>query len=122
METVKSINFASIYVDDYQKAFKFYQKHFGFEVKYPMGDNASWGKAGEAAIYIEGGNKPSDVTEKSVRASVVFNVTSASSFFDQLKSDGVQMVHAEPQNMGADDYWFQFRDPAGNILEILGGK
>ena len=122
METVKSINFASIYVDDYQKAFAFYQRHFGFQVKHRMGDNASWGKAGEAAIYIEGGCKPTDITEKSVRSSVVFNVTSASKFFEQLKSDGIRMIHNEPQNMGADDYWFQFRDPSGNILEILGGK
>ncbi len=121
MEKVKSINFASIYVDDYQKAFAFYQKHFGYKVKYPMGEHASWGKAGEAAIYIEGGNKPADLTEKTVRASVVFNVTSASKFFNQLKLDGVSLIQAEPQNMGADDFWFQFRDPSGNILEILGG-
>lgn len=121
METVKSINFASIYVDDYKKAFAFYQKHFGYKVVYDMGENASWGKAGEAGIYIEGGHKPADFTEKSVRASVVFNVTSASKFFSQLKADGVAVVHAEPRHMGSDDYWFQFRDPAGNILEILGG-
>jgi len=122
MEKVKAINFAAIYVDDYKKAFAFYQKHFGYEVKYPMGEQASWGKAGEAAIYIEGGNNPIDITEKTVRTSVVFNVTSASKFFNQLKTDGVFLVQSEPQNMGADDYWFQFRDPAGNILEILGGQ
>ena len=122
MEKVKSINFASIYVDDYNRAFAFYQKHFGYEVKHPMGDQASWGKAGDATIYIEGGNRPSDTTEKSVRASVVFNVASASKFFEQLKADGIPLIHSEPQNMSADDYWFQFRDPAGNILEILGGK
>jgi predicted enzyme related to lactoylglutathione lyase len=121
METVKSINFASIYVDDYQKSFEFYTKHFGYEVKHPMGENASWGKAGEAAIYIEGGNKISELTEKSVRTSVVFNVTSTSKFYNQLKSDNVSLIHSEPQHMGSDDYWFQFRDPAGNILEILGG-
>ncbi len=122
MVKIKSINFASIYVEDYNQALSFYQKHFGYEVKFPMGDNASWGKAGEAAIYLEGGNKPVDVTEKSIRVSVVFNVASASVFFDQLKSDGVRLIQSEPLNMGADDYWFQFRDPAGNILEILGGK
>lgn len=122
MVKIKSINFASIYVEDYNQALSFYQKHFGYEVKSPMGDNASWGKAGEAAIYLEGGNKPVAVTEKSIRVSVVFNVASASVFFDQLKSDGVRLIQSEPLNMGADDYWFQFRDPAGNILEILGGK
>jgi predicted enzyme related to lactoylglutathione lyase len=121
MEKVKSINFASIYVDDYQKAFVFYQKHFGFEVKHRMGENASWGKAGDAAIYLEGGNSLTDFTDKSVRTSVVFNVESASKFFNQLTADGVITLQSEPQNMGADDYWFQFRDPAGNILEVLGG-
>jgi hypothetical protein len=31
------------------------------------------------------------------------------------------MIHEAPEHMGADKYWFQFRDPAGNILEVLGG-
>jgi len=25
-------------------------------------------------------------------------------------------------DMGGEQYWFQFYDPAGNILEALGGK
>lgn len=122
METVKGISFATIYVDDYPKSLAFYKKHFGYEIKHPMGENASWGKAGSAGLYLEGGNRQVDLTEKSVRASIVFSVESATKFFNQLKSDNVQMIQSEPQDMGSGDYWFQFRDPAGNILEVLGGK
>lgn len=122
MEKVKNICFACVYVDDYEKALAFYQKHFGFEIKFPMGNNSSWGKAGDAGLYIEGGNRSAEVTDKSVRASVVFGVVSAFEFFKQLKSDKINILQSEPKDMGGGDYWFQFKDPAGNIIEILGGK
>ena len=122
MEKVVGISSATVYVDDYQQALAFYQKHFGFEIKHRMGESASWGKIGEAALYIEGGNKPADITEKTVRASVVFSVKSAKKFFNQLKVDDINFIHSEPQNMGGGNFFFFFRDPAGNILEILGGE
>jgi len=116
------IAFATAYVDDYSKALAFYQKHLGFVIKFPMGEKASWGKIGELGLYLEGGNAPAGITAKTVRASVVFAVPSAYEFFKQLKDDDVPLLQPEPQHMGEGDYWFQFRDPSGNILEALGGK
>ena len=118
---VNRVSFVSVYVDDFSEALSFYQKHFGFEKKHDMGPKASWGKIGDVGLYIEGGNTPLKTEPKNVRASFVLRVDSARSLFDRLKSDGVRMVQTEVQDMGSGDFWFQFYDPAGNILEVLGG-
>jgi hypothetical protein len=49
-------------------------------------------------------------------------VGSAFALFDKLRDAGSPIVQAQPMNMGNDQYWFQFSDPAGNILEVVGGK
>ena len=119
MSQVQGIEFATVYVDDYEKALAFYQKHFGYEVLHPMSDTSSWGKVGDAGLYIEGKNEPAAVSDKSTRASIVFNVKSSLTFFKELKDAGVEIIQEEAVNMG-EHYWFQFKDPAGNILEALG--
>ena len=57
-----------------------------------------------------------------VRVAFVFHVESASALHAKLKEAGVKFVHEEPMHMGGDNYWFQFFDPAGNILEAVGAK
>ena len=118
---VKKISFVSVYVDDFSSALSFYQKHFGFEKKHDMGATAVWGKIGDVGLYIEGGNKPVQIAHTSVRASFVLNVDSAASLFQRLKDDNVSIIQTEPQDMGSGTFWFQFFDPAGNLLEVLGG-
>ena len=122
MSKIKNICFACVYVDDYQQALRFYKKHFGYEELYKMGEKASWGKAGGAGLYIDGGCREVRITDKCVRASVVFGVDSAWQFFEQLKTDEVETLQPEPEDMGEGDFWFQFRDPSGNILEVMGGR
>jgi hypothetical protein len=34
----------------------------------------------------------------------------------------VKIAQNEPMDMGQGDFWFQFYDPSGNILEVLGGR
>lgn len=122
MNQVEGIAFATIYVDDYPKALAFYQKHFGYEIKYPMSEHSSWGMAGTLGIYIEGGNSSVELNVKTARASIVFSVKSAHAFYQQLKQDSITMIQPAPKNMGGGDYWFQFKDTSGNILEALGGE
>jgi predicted enzyme related to lactoylglutathione lyase len=121
---VTGFNFNLIYVDDLEKALTFYQKYFGFTTKFTMDDNSHWGPAadGKINLWIGGGYKRADTTERSTRSSIMYSVASAGEFFAQLKADGVPTMQAEPQAMGEGDFWFQFMDPAGNILEALGGK
>ena len=57
-----------------------------------------------------------------MRPAFVFSVVSASELYERLKQAGVRFVHDEPMHMGGDNYWFQFYDPAGNIIEALGAK
>ena len=58
---------------------------------------------------------------KKTRPSFVLGVGSARALFDKLRQAEVPIVQSEPMNMGNEQYWFQFSDPAGNILEVLGG-
>jgi predicted enzyme related to lactoylglutathione lyase len=122
--TISGFAFNLIYVDDMAKSLAFYEKHFNFKKDFDMDDGSCWGKAGNGsiALWIGHGYKRADMTDKSTRTSIMYSVPSAKAFFQQLKSDNVPTLHSEPQHMGKGDYWFQFTDPAGNILEVLGGE
>lgn len=120
---VTGFAFNLVYVDDLAKALAFYEKHFGFQKKFDMDNGTScYGKAGEIGLWIGGGHKRVENAEKHTRTSIMYSVKSAHAFFKQLKDDGVQTIHPEPKNMGEGDYWFQFYDPAGNVLDVLGGE
>jgi predicted enzyme related to lactoylglutathione lyase len=120
--TLTGIEFVACYVDDFAKGYEFYHSVLGLEKLYDMGENACYFKLGESSgLYIEGGNQPVESGTKKVRASFVLGVGSAGALFAKLRAAGVPVVQAEPMNMGNDQYWFQFSDPAGNILEVLGG-
>ncbi len=49
------------------------------------------------------------------------SVESASALFERLRTEGITLLHEVPVNMGHEQYWFMFRDPAGNIIEVIGG-
>jgi predicted enzyme related to lactoylglutathione lyase len=118
---VKGIAFGSIYVDDYKAAYRFYSETLGLDKLYDMGDAACFfGLADDTGLYLQGGNTPASCQPESIRAAFVFAVESASATYERLRSAGARFVHDEPRHMGGDNYWFQFYDPAGNILEALG--
>lgn len=120
--TLMGIELVTCYVDDYQKAYDFYNGLLGLEKQYDMGEQACYFKLGESSgLYLEGGNAPASAGAGKVRASFVFGVGSAGAFFNKLKEAGVPTVQEKPMNMGNDQFWFQFSDPAGNLLEALGG-
>lgn len=122
MAKIQGIGVITIYTDDYDKAIKFYSKFLGFEVKAKVGENGCWGTMGAVNVYIEGGNTKVNIQPNSTRSSVALTVASAESTFNEFKSGGVELIQNEPQLIGEEDWWFQFKDPAGNILEIFGEK
>jgi predicted enzyme related to lactoylglutathione lyase len=120
---VKGLAFASVYVDDFEKAYRFYAEVLGLEKEYDMGSAACFFKLPDnTGLYLQGKNKTASYSEDTARAAFVFSVASAAATYERLKGAGVRFIHAEPRHMGGDNYWFQFYDPAGNILEALGGK
>jgi len=120
---VKGLAFASVYVDDFERACEFYEKVLGLEKEYDMGSAACFFRLPDnTGLYLQGKNKAVTYGEDAMRSAFVFSVDSASATYDRLKAAGVRFIHAEPRHMGGEQYWFQFYDPAGNILEALGGK
>lgn len=121
--TITGIAFVSAYVDDYQTAYAFYADLLGLEKQYDMGTASCFFKLGsDLGLYLEGGNSAQEVTAKSVRGAFTLSVPSAGAFFTKLSEAGVSIVQEKPMDMGQGDFWFQFRDPSGNIIEALGSE
>jgi predicted enzyme related to lactoylglutathione lyase len=73
-------------------------------------------------LCLQGKNRRASYAPDTTRAAFVFSVDSTAATHERLKAAGGKSIHAEPRRMGGDNYRFQFYDPAGNILEVLGGK
>lgn len=120
--TITGIAFVSAYVDDFEKGYEFYTHLLGLEKQYDMGDQACFLKLGDDdGLYLQGSNKTRESDPITSRATFTLSVPSASALFAKLKEAGVRIVEDEPMAIGS-MYWFQFYDPAGNMLEALGGK
>ena len=115
------IAFVSCYVDDLEKAIDFYVNLLGFSKAFDMGENAVFLSVTEdLGLYLQGKCDLVSVGPNSVRSTFTFQVKSAGKLFELLKSAGVETVESSPMKMDDTNYWFQFRDPAGNFLEVLG--
>lgn len=120
---ITGIAMGTVYVDDYDAAFAFYHDLLGLEKQFDTGPKACYFRiTDEVGIYLEGGNSPAAVTTTSVRAAFVLSVESAFALHAHLLAAGVRCMQATPMDMGGGLHWFQFYDPAGNILEALGGR
>ena len=112
-----------VYVDDIHSAIDFYSRILGLK---PYGEpegNSCFFTVGDNpnGLYLEGGYMRRDLDERSARLSFMLSVNSALNLFERLKAESVRLVHESPKQMGKNAYWFQFYDPAGNILEAVGG-
>lgn len=113
---VKHIATVAIYVDDQQKAKRFWTEKMGFEVtaEHPMGPNAYWlevaPKEAETRLVIY----PKAMMQGSehMKASIVFQCVDIMDTYVALKANGVEFL-GEPQKMqwGA---FVQFKDEEGN--------
>ncbi len=119
------VAFISVYVDDFEKAYKFYTDVLGMTKSFDMGSLAcflNYGKEGKEGMYLQGGNDKADFKESSSRPAFVLSVKSANELHAKLLQHNIRMIHDKPMDMGQGDFWFQCYDPCGNIIEFLGGK
>ncbi|HSM70548.1 MAG TPA: VOC family protein [Anaerolineales bacterium] len=119
---VKSLKFACIYVDQLDACKSFYETYLGFQKTADFGPDEIFGTLGEVDLWMGAGYQRLDGGAKSARATVMFGVTSVGDLFNALKSGQVQIVQDEPVEMQEGVYWLQFVDPAGNVIEVLGGE
>lgn len=121
--SITGVSLVCVYVEDFPTALAFYQNVLGLQKQDDMGPQACFLRVSdEFGLYLEGGNAVTDVDVKKTRLSFVLSIPSASAMFEKLQTAGVRIVHPAPIHMGGDNYWFQFCDPAGNVLEIHGGR
>lgn len=118
---ILGVSIATCYVDDFERAYDFYANVLGLVKQFDMGADACYFRFSDShtGLYLQGGNTPTATTADSVRASFILAVPSAHDLYAKLAAAGVPCVHDAPQDMGGGAYWFQFYDPAGNILEAL---
>ena len=88
-----------------------------------MGDTSCffWIGENQYGLFVDGGYKPLRANEDQTRAAFTFKVDSAQDLFARLKAAGAETLTDSPKDMGKGYFWFQFRDPAGNILEAISG-
>lgn len=125
--SILSVGMISIYASDYEVTRNFYTDILGLSDWNPMGDNACYIRFGVMAdgnpygMYIIGGRNPArEYHAMDSRATFALEVESAGKMFVKLQEAGVRLLQDEPMHMGSNWFWFQFLDPAGNVIEILG--
>ncbi|MBT3784424.1 hypothetical protein HOF92_05550, partial [bacterium] len=116
---IKSLSFQLIYVEELQPAVEFYTKFFGFKKKFDMSGDQIYGTTGDTEMWIGGGFKRTEQSADHTRSCTMMEIDSASRLFEAMKADGVKLYQESPVEMQDNVFWFQFQDPAGNILELL---
>lgn len=120
---ITGVGLISCYVEDFQKALPFYMETLGLTDWNPMGSQAgAFTVSDETTLFVIGGKNPSSLDRNSVRCTFAFSVDSVSAFTDRLKQAGAELVFEPPMQMNDETWWIQFHDPAGNLLEAIGGK
>jgi predicted enzyme related to lactoylglutathione lyase len=125
--TLTGIRFGACYVDDLAAARTFYEDVLGLTMAFEaMPDQVLFYGLGDDPFGIMlcrvDEAAPGPVGVKAAHASFVLQVASASALHAKLTEHGVSIPQPEPVPMGEGDFWFQFHDPAGNLLEVLGGE
>jgi predicted enzyme related to lactoylglutathione lyase len=120
---VLGIMSCNVYVDDFEKAVRFYGDTLGLKRGGSMGDTSCffWIGDNQYGLFLDGGYKPLRVSDDQARAAFTLKVESAQALFDRLRGAGAEILADAPKDMGKGYFWFQFRDPAGNILEAICG-
>ena len=122
MALVKGISMASVFAVDFKRAYDFYSGVLGLEMSFEMGDAAGYFALGEQGFYLQGGNVQAEYKDNTSRVSFTFDVESISALWEVLKKADVKTLSDTPVQMGEEQWWFQFYDTEGNIIEALGGK
>ncbi len=122
--TITALGFVTVYVDDFTAALEFYQDILGLEQSFQPDTESCFFAIGATrfGLLLRGGLAPAKSSAEAAHTSFVLMVDSALKLFEKLRLNGVKLLHEAPMDMGEGDFWFQFHDPAGNVLEVLGGK
>ena len=120
---ITGMSFAVVYVDDFAKALEFYADILALEKTHVAEKDACFFAIGpnKYGLFLAGGARARATKPEDSHAGFLLLVESAGALHQRLKLNGVKLVHDEPMDRGEGDYWFQFHDPAGNLLEVLGG-
>lgn len=117
----QGVHTVAIYVSNIARAKEFYIQILGFEHGWDVHENLTFLKTGSTHVYLEGGYDSVEITDKSARLSFFLEADgSVKEVFEILKSRGVELLQSSPEQVGDDTWWFQFKDPDGNILEVSG--
>lgn len=120
---VAGVGFVTAFVEDFPTAFMFYTEVVGLSNPAPMGPHACYFMfPNGTGMYLIGGNARRASESKSARMTFALEVKSAGELFVKLKSLGIMPVQEEPMEMNDEVIWFQVQDPAGNLIEIMGGR
>lgn len=119
---VENLKFVLVYVDQLEPCQTYYETYFGFEKTAEFRPGEIYGKLGNIDMWIGSGYDSNELGEKGCRASVMIGVNSVETLFDQLKKGGQKLLQDAPVEMQPGTFWMQAVDPAGNVLDILGGK
>lgn len=121
--SIEEVMSVVVYVDDFGAAIDFYTRILGLKPYGEPASNACFLHIGDNpnGLYLEGGYTREASTDRSSRVSFMLSVDSVIKLFDKLKAESVRCVHETPKQMSATAYWLQFYDPAGNIIEAVGG-
>ena len=114
---------ANVYVDDFERAVRFYGETLQLKRGDNMGDTSCFFWIGENpyGLFVEGGCKSLRANDDQTRAAFTFKVDSAQELFARLREADAETLMDAAKDMGKGFFWFQFRDPAGNILEAISG-
>lgn len=120
---ITAIMSANVYVDDFERALRFYGDTLQLKRGMDMGITSCffWIGDNKHGLFLDGGYKPLCANEDQTRAAFTFKVNSAQDLFARLKEAAAETLTDAPKDMGKGYFWFQFRDPAGNILEAISG-
>ena len=124
---ITGIRFGACYVDDWDAGREFYEQVLGLAVGFEaMPGQVLFYAFGEDPFGIMlckvAGAASGKVGVGTAHAAFVLSVASAGALHAKLTAAGVEIPQDAPIEMGEGDHWFQFFDPAGNLLEVLGGE
>ena len=119
---VQGLKFVLVYVDKLEPCQTFYETYLGFKKTAEFGPGEIYGELGKVEMWMGEGYQRSDGREKATRATVMIGVDSVGKLFKSLTDGGVPLVQDSPVEMQAGVFWLQFSDPAGNVIDVLGGE
>jgi catechol 2,3-dioxygenase-like lactoylglutathione lyase family enzyme len=119
----KDVKTVAIYVTDLEAAKAFYTDVLGFRCAAQVALDLCFlvSESGSVHVYLKGSMKPGRADRRSTRLSFFLEPEgSVSDTYGRLKSSGVRLLQKAPEYVGDGNYWFQFEDPDGNIIEVAG--